>query len=191
MILYHYSVDSYTGGGKLINDYKNGYGFAEPFILAMRRGMDTFLAVYYAAMYMGREMVALKMRKYENYRKDAVEGIFEYVRETEFPFRVSRLRCVYYCRTKEEALAYMAEDCFADGLFTKDRVKLLRAEVEDGRVAEYDQTWFNRAEEAIGRDDFDEVLDCAFRYYSPERSEEPLIEIVSDGENRVLEEVEY
>ena len=38
MILYHYSVDSYRGGECLINDYKRGFRFAEPFLLALDAG---------------------------------------------------------------------------------------------------------------------------------------------------------
>ena len=38
MILYHYSVDSYQSGEKLINDFKKQYRFAEPFILSLQRG---------------------------------------------------------------------------------------------------------------------------------------------------------
>lgn len=48
MKLYHYSVDSYRGGESLINDYKNGYSYAEPFILALREGMDVFKTVYFS-----------------------------------------------------------------------------------------------------------------------------------------------
>lgn len=37
MILYHYSVDSYKDAERLVNDYKNNYRFAEPYILALRK----------------------------------------------------------------------------------------------------------------------------------------------------------
>lgn len=66
-----------------------------------------------ATMYMNREVKALGLRKCENYQKDAVEGIFEYVRETEFPKETSRLRCVYYCESEKEALDYAQDDCIA------------------------------------------------------------------------------
>lgn len=74
--LYHYSVDSYQGAKHLTNDYKNNYQFAEPYILALRESREVFKAVFFATMYMSREVKALGLRKYENYQKDAVEGIF-------------------------------------------------------------------------------------------------------------------
>ena len=76
MILYHYSVDSYNGGERLINDYKNIYRFAEPYILALRKSREIFDAVFFSTMYMSREVNALGLRKCDNYQKDSVEGIF-------------------------------------------------------------------------------------------------------------------
>lgn len=89
-------------------------------------------------MYMSREVKALGRRKYENCQKDAVEGIFEYVRETEFPNDTSRLRYVYYCESEQEALHYAQDDCLSSGLFTKEHVVLLEVEVEESRVRHYD-----------------------------------------------------
>ena len=189
MILYHYSVDSYKGGSALINDYKKQYQYAEPFILALRQNMEIFSATYYAAMYMSRELVALKLRKYENYCKDAVEAIFEFVRETEFSTLPSRLNCVYYCETKEEALSFMEDDCLADGLFSEDQVKLLEVDVEDDRVQIYDQNFYNYAMNEMEHCDFESVFAFARKYYSLERTAEPLLEIVSDGQNRIIGEI--
>ncbi len=191
MKLYHYSVDSYKGAEHLTNDYKNNYRFAEPYILALRESADVFRAVFLATMYMSREVTALNLRKYENYQKDAVEGIFEYVRETEFPKDASRLRCVYYCESEKEALAYAEEDCFAAGLFTKEQVVLLEVEVDEDSVRRYDQAFFNRALQAIEKNEIDSVFACARQYFSCQRSEHPLIEVVADGDNHVLRSISY
>ncbi len=191
MRLYHYSVDSYKGGDCLINDFKKGYRFAEPFLLALRESMGTFKTVYFSAMYTGRELVALNLRKYENYRKDAVEGIFEFVREQEFPEEPSRIDCVYYCSTKEEAIAYAEDDCISSGLFSKDQVRLLEVEVDERRIREYDQRFYNMAMDHIEKNQFEAVFDCARKYYSMERTEEPLIELVCDGSNKIICEIAY
>ena len=191
MKLYHYSVDSYKSGPSLTNDYKNSYSYAEPYILALREGMDVFKSTFYATMYMSRELVALKLRKYENYIKDTVEAIFEYVRETEFPNETSRLRCVYYCHTEEEAVQYAMDDCISSGLFTKEQVKLLEVEVEATRVREYDQRYYNIAMNSIEDNDFNTAFQCARDYFSLKRTEEPLIEVVCDGNNRILRELAF
>ncbi len=191
MKLYHYSVDSYKGAEQLTNDYKNQYRFAEPYILALRESRAVFDAVFFATMYMSREVNALGLRKYENYQKDSVEGIFEYVRETEFPTEPSRLHCVYYCESEKEALDYAQNDCIASGLFTKEQVVLLELEVEESRIRRYDQTFFNLASEAIERNDMDSVFLYARQYFSCKRSDHPLIEVLSDGGNRVLRIIAY
>ena len=191
MKLYHYSVDSYQGAKHLTNDYKNNYQFAEPYILALRESREVFKAVFFATMYMSREVKALGLRKYENYQKDAVEGIFEYVRETEFPNDTSRLRCVYYCESEQEALDYAQDDCLSNGLFTKEQVVLLEVEVEESRIRRYDQSFYNLASEAIERNDIDSALAYARQYFSCQRSNNPLIEVVADGDNKVLRSIAY
>ena len=191
MLLYHYAVDSYQGGGELINDFKNNCRFAEPFLLALDKGGDCFWSVYFAAMSYSRELCALGLRKHENYAKDAVEGIFEWVRRRDFSAdSASRVGCVYYCESKDEAIAYLKADCLDNGDFSVDQVKLLEVEVDAARVFRYDQSFYNRAIDAMEQKrDLDAVIALAKAYFSKRRSEEPLIEILSDGKNRVIREI--
>ena len=187
MILFHYSVDSYTDAPSLTNDFAGHYKYAEPFLLALERGRQVFDAVFYSAMYASRELVDLGLRKNENYRKDAVEGIFEYVRRTEFGgVPVSRLHCVYYCASLEEARKYAWDDALKGGGFTKEQVKLLTVETPEERAYAYDQEFYNAAMKAVEKNDIDAVFALARKYFALERTESPLIEILADGENRVL-----
>lgn len=191
MILYHYSVDSYQSGKSLHNDFKNLYRFAEPFLLALEKGEECFWSTYFSAMSYSRELCALGLRKRENYLKDAIEGIFEYVRKTEFyDNSVSRVGCVYYCKEKEEAISFLKDDCIDSGEFTIQQVKLLEVEVADESIYEYDQSFFNQAESIMETErDLEKVMELARKYFSLGRTEESLIEILSAGENRVLREV--
>ncbi len=187
MILFHYSVDSYTDSPSLTNDFAGHYKYAEPFLLALERGRQVFDAVFYSAMYASRDLVDLGLRKNENYRKDAVEGIFEYVRRTEFGgVPVSRLHCVYYCASLEEARKYAWDDALKGGGFTKEQVKLLTVETPEERTYAYDQEFYNAAMKAVEKNDIDAVFALARKYFALERTENPLIEILADGENRVL-----
>ena len=191
MLLYHYSVDSYRGDKSLINDYARHYQFAEPYILALEKGRDVFDAVLFSTMYFSRELCNLKLRKYENYQKDAVEGIFEYVRKTQFASdSVSRLNCVYYCDDIDAAKQYLYEDCLKDGTFTREQVCLLEVEVDESRVYRYDQQLYNLAMEAMEKNETDAVFEMAKRYFSKERTKEPLNEILCDSPNEVVMEIE-
>jgi hypothetical protein len=191
MILYHYSVDSYRSGEKLINDFKKQYRFAEPFLLALQKSEECFWGTFFAAMSYSRELCALGLRKHENYIKDAVEGIFEYIRISEFAdFSASRVGCVYYCESKAEALQYLKDDCIDNGDFTVDQVKLLEVEVDEKTVFKYDQTFFNEASDVMEeRRDLEHVMNLARRYFSLERSDNPLIEILAYGDNRIVNEI--
>lgn len=191
MVLYHYSVDSYQSGPALINDYKKQFRFAEPFLSALEKGESCFWCVFFSAMFYSRELCALGLRKHENYIKDAVEGIFEHIRRTEFPGRsVSRISCVYYCESKEEALRYLKDDCIDNGDFTTERVKLLKVEVDGKTVFRYDQTFFNEACDVMENErDLQKAASLAKRYFASEQSGEPLPEILADGENRILSEI--
>lgn len=191
MILYHYSVDSYQDGGELVNDFKKSFRFAEPFLLAMEKSENCFWSVYFAAMSYSRELCALGLRKHENYVKDAVEGIFEWVRRRQFSNRsVSRIGCVYYCENKEEAVSYLRDDCIANGDFTYEQVKLLEVEVEDSGIFRYDQSFYNKAINVLEQtQDLDSVIALAVSYYSMQKSDEPLIEVLSDGKNHVVREL--
>lgn len=191
MILYHYSVDSYQSGDTLYNDFNNLYRFAEPFLLALEKGEVCFWSTYFSAMSYSRELCALGLRKRENYVKDAIEGIFEYVRKHEFNGNsVSRIGCVYYCENQEEAIAYLKDDCLDSGDFTVQQVKLLEVEVADDSVYRYDQSFFNQAESIMETENaLEKVIELARKYYSLERTDTPLIEVLSAGENRILREI--
>lgn len=191
MILYHYSVDSYKSGCKLINDYKKQYQFAEPFLLALEKSEDCFWSTFFSTMAFSRELCALGLRKHENYIKDAAEGIFEYVRIREFSGNSSsRIGCVYYCESKEDAISYLQDDCICNGDFTYEQVKLLEVDVEDSSVFRYDQSFFNEALIIIERGrHLDGVMNLARKYFSSQRSNKPLIEILSSGENHIIREI--
>ena len=185
------SVDSYKGGDKLICDYKRQYRFAEPFYLALETGEECFLSVYFSAMAHSRELCALGLRKHENYIKDAVEGIFEYVRRKKFAdHSASRIGCVFYCASEDEARACLKADCIDNGDFSPEQVRLLKVDVDDARVFHCDQAYYNEATELMERTrDLKGVMALAEKYFSLQRSTQPIIEILSDGENHILVEL--
>ena len=142
----------------ILYDFNKLRRFAEPFVFALEKGEDCFWSTFFSAMYYSRELCALGLRKRENYVKDSVEGVFEYVRRHEFGERaVSRVGCVYYCKTADEAVKYLRDDCLDSGDFTREQER---------------------------------VKELARRYFSGEMSENPLVEILSDGKNKVLRELE-
>ena len=54
----------------------------------------------------------------------------------------------------------------------------------------YDQSFYNRALDVMEQKrDLETVIALAKAYFSKRRSEEPLIEILSDGKNHVVREI--
>lgn len=190
MTLYHYSV-TYVKGEHLLSDYHGRYKDAEPFILALEKSKEIFYAAYFSALYLERQIKDLNLRRYENCQKDATEAIFEYVRRHEFEDEVSRLKCVYYCEELDEAVKCAMEDWIDCGDKTKEEVKMLQVEVDEERVRRYDQTFYNEAYEAVEQNDFEKAICLAKKYFAKLRTDSPIIEVLSDGNNRVVQEIVY
>ena len=67
---------------------------------------------------------------------------------------------------------------------------LLEVEVEADRVYRYDQEFYNQAMDVMEESlDIKKVMSLAVSYYALERSENPLVEVLSDGENKVIREI--
>ena len=67
----------------------------------------------------------------------------------------------------------------------------MEVEVEESRIRHYDQSFYNLALEAIDQNDIDSVFSYARQYFSCQRSNNPLIEVVADGDNNVLRSIAY
>ena len=84
----------------------------------------------------------------------------------------------------------MNDDCIKSGEFTVAQVKLLEVEVQDDSVYRYDQSFYNQAECIMEMErDLSKVEELARKYFSQVKSENPLVEILSDGENKILREI--
>ena len=54
----------------------------------------------------------------------------------------------------------------------------------------YDQTFFNDAISVMeGSRDLEKVMDLARKYFSLERSSDPLIEVLANGNNRIIKDI--
>lgn len=189
MIAYHYSVTYQEGTQSLQKDYRKNHLLAEPYIRAMENSHDIFSSMLLWGMYRDRWERRENKRKFE-YAKDALEGVWEYVRKNEFSdHSVSRLNCVYGCVSLEEARKLAALD-WGEDWEDSSTLKILELELNPDRTMVYDQTFYNEAYDRMvdyhGEADLQVIMDLARRYFSGEKSENYLPEVLSDGENRIL-----
>lgn len=87
--------------------------------------------------------------------------------------------------------AYHYSVTYQGGDKTKEEVKMLCVEVDEKRTRKYDRTFFNNAYAAVEKNDFETAFGNAKMYFFGALTEQPIIELLSDGENRILEEIQY
>lgn len=193
MKLYHMS-DTLQLGDMLKSDFKRQMELALPFAQALRRGEECFYAMYFNAKYLRAVLGKFKLRDmWSDYVKWSVEGIFEYVRRTEFPQCCSRLQCNYYFATLEEVRALYEIDWGKAPEEERLRIRLFEIALEADQVDRRDMRLFDEAYDIVWECDADEthgdiwshgeltsVMNCARRYFAGEQSAEPIWELMSD-----------
>lgn len=96
MIYYHMS-DTLKMGETLTLDFKKQKELAMPFVQALRRSEDCFFGMYLNGRYLRAVLTKCSLRNFwSDYVKWSCEGIFEYVRQCEYPDSVCRLTCNYF-----------------------------------------------------------------------------------------------
>lgn len=193
MKLYHYSVETFQNGDdELIGDYKQQYKVYEPYILCLQKNRDLFNVMLYMARYHQVCAEDKGYRMFSYWVKDATEAVFEYVRKMEFEgVSASRITGVYYCESVEQAKKYLTEDCINSAGFKKEDISLFEVELDNDVIFAYDQSFFNEAYEYIEQFNVDDAFQCARCYYRGDRKEKPLIEIISEGKNKIVRKIEF
>lgn len=192
MRLYHMS-DSISVGTELVSDYKRNAGLAEPFVKALQFSQDVFFAMILNAFYVGEVLAKYKMSGMPtNETKWACEGIFEYIRRTEFPDQCSRLKSNYYYDTLENCKKLYFEDWGNASDEERQKIRLYEVEVE-GRICKCDMVLFDKAydllsdlESPVG---ITEIFDIARDYFRGVLTQDSIIEILSDGKATAIKDI--
>ena len=184
MKLYHMS-DSLSVGTELVPDYKHNAGLAEPFVRALQFNQDVFFAMILNAFYVGEVLAKYKMSGMPtNETKWACEGIFEFIRRTEFPDKCSRLESNYFYDTLENCKKLYYEDWGNAPEEERQKIRLFEVEV-DGKMCKYDMVLFDKAFDLLADlespDGITEIFDIARDYFRGTLTQDSVIEILSDG----------
>ena len=192
MKLYHMS-DSLSVGTELVPDYKRNAGLAEPFVKALQLNQDVFFAMMLNAFYFGEVLAKYKMNGMPtNETKWACEGLFEYIRRTEFPDQCSRLKSNYYYDTLENCKKLYFEDWGNASEEERQKIRLFEVEV-DGKMCKYDMILFDKAFDLLADlespDGIAEIYDIARAYFRGTFSQDSIIEILSDGKATAIKDI--
>lgn len=193
-MLYHMS-DTLKLGDEMSLDYKRQLELAEPFTQALAYSRDCFWAMYLQGKYLRAVLRKFKMREWSNYVKWSMEGVFEYVRRTEFPDCCCRLKANYFFDNLESARTLYQLDWGQASQEERDAIRLFLVELDDPDPARYDMRLFDEAFDGLWETDAPEdalltkALDCARRYFSGKQSPEPVLEILSEKPARAVRDV--
>ncbi|MBE5936069.1 MAG: DUF2441 domain-containing protein [Lachnospiraceae bacterium] len=125
--------------------------------------------------------VKLNNNEWREYIKWCVEGIFEFVRKTEFSYLPSRLDCSYYFDTLEYFKILYEAGWAQESEEERAKIKLFEIDLEEKSPIKCDMVIFDEAYDImLATKDIKDVIVCARRYFSGEYSKEPIWEMMSD-----------
>ncbi len=181
MIYYHMS-DTLQLGGTLALDYKRQKDLAMPFAQALNRSEDCFFAMYLNGKYLREVLGKFSLRDmWSDYVKWSCEGIFEYIRQTEYPDSVCRMACNYFYDNLEDIRKLYTEDWGRAPEEERNAIRLYEITLDDPAPQKRDMLWFDRAYDALwDNDDLPAALDCARSYFAGKGTDHPVWEILSD-----------
>ena len=169
-------------GGKLQAGYNNNAGCCKEFIKALEHNED-----YLKTMI---ESQKTKADDWREYVKWCVEGIFEFIRKTEFPSIPSRLNCSYYFDSLEHFKVLYESGWAQESEEERAKIRLYEVELEDGNPIKCDMLLFDEAYDVmLETQDIEVVVDCARRYFAGQDSAKPIWEIVSDKPAKAVKDI--
>ena len=190
MIVYHYSPTLKEGENLEPGHEKYG-DLCEPFMEGLAYSRDCFVGMLLSGKYTFAVMNRSKLRYWANYAKWSTEGLFEYVRRKEYPSAVSRLHCNYFCVDVAECVRMFWEDWGEEEPEDQEKVHLFEVELPADSLEKRDCSLFDAAYDAIEKQDIEEALALARRYFAGEHGEAPAWEYLSDAQARAVKDISH
>ena len=191
MIVYHYS-QTLKEGDRLEPGHLDFTDLCEPFIKALERSRDCFFGMLLNGKYMYAVLDRSDLRCWADYAKWATEGLFEFVRRTEFPNSVSRLRCSYFCTGLDDAVRAFDEGFGEEDEEEQEKVHLFEVEVPESSLEMRDISVYDAAYDALNDDqDAEAAIELARKYFAGEHGDEPTWEYLSAGDAVAVKDVSH
>lgn len=189
MKAYHMS-ETLRSGDTLEVDHQKIVNLAEPFVQALEHSTDSFYGMVLNGKYFCAVLRKFRLWEWSDYAKWSVEGAFEFIRRTEFPDAISRLKCNYFYDNLENVRRLYEYDWGNESEEVQSSIRLFQVMLEDDAVQKYDMSIYDQAYNAMEKSqDVQMVLDCARRYFAGYHTEKPIWEILSDRNIGVTEDV--
>ena len=193
MILYHMS-ETLGEGKELTPDYKKNEYLIEPFVKALNVSVEMFQILMLNADYFGSVLAKYNLGGMPTHElKWGTEGIFEFIRRKEFPEQIGRIRCNFFYPNLERCSELYYEDWGEAPEEEREKIRLFEVSV-DGRTASYDMRLFDEAFDYLydhkTAEDIAHCMDLARKYFRGEKGDDPVMEILSDGDAAAVREID-
>lgn len=181
MKVYHMS-DTLCLGAELSTNYKKYWELTEPFVQALAKSTECFYGTFFAAKFMREALDRFGMADMQtDYVKWAAEGVFEYVRQREYPQCCCRLKCNYYFDDIPSCRELFEADWGRASAEERAKIRLFEIELAAETVTRHDMRLFDEAYDRLWEEcDITHTVRCARRYFSGGKTEHPVWEIASD-----------
>ena len=193
MLCWHYTIHS-PEGEYLLPDYHKNKNRALPYIEILRRSEQLMIRHLESerAKLISSDYSSMAAEDRQNPDKWAAEAVFEAMRQKlqEVP-SVSRLNCVYLCRTKEIAGRMAEEDWIIAAGMKKEDITLLECEPEETGLFSYDTRYFDEAYRALEHNDVHRAAKYAELYWKDHRSPAEYEEMLSGSPVRILRKASF
>lgn len=182
MILYHMS-QTLQLGDLLQPDYLKKSERYQPYIQALSEGGNCiFDLIEHKRMDASIDWNELV--------KWCVEGVFEYIRETEFSMIPSRLKSNYYFEGLDNFETLYQAGWAQEPAEIRAQIHLFEIEIAEEYPYKFDMCIFDEAYDAMSEyQDLQFVIESARRYFAGEHTAAPVWEIMSDKPARAVKDI--
>lgn len=187
---YHMS-ETLKAGDTLESDHQELINLAQPFVKALETSVECYFGMILNSKYMYAVLEKFGLHEWSDYAKRSTEGAFEFIRKTEFPDAISRLKCSYFYDNLENVKKLFDYDWGNEPTEIKNKIRLFEVLLDDGSVQKCDMKLFDQAYNAMEKaEDVQTVLDCARKYFSGAHTENPTIwEILTDKSIKITKDI--
>lgn len=172
MRVYHMS-QTLQLGNKLKAGYRGNTECCNMFMKALEHS-ESYLQSMIADMKLPND-------EWREYVKWCVEGVFEFVRKTEFPSLPSRLDCSYFFDSLDYFKTLYEAGWAQEPEEERAKIRLFEIELNEDDPIKCDMCIFDETYDImLDTKNISAVLGCARRYFSGQPSAAPIWEIMSD-----------
>lgn len=189
MKAYHMSETLKVGDTLEVN-HQNLINFVEPFVQALEKSEECYYGMILQSKYMCAVLDKLDLREWSDYVKWSTEGAFEFIRKTEFPKAISRLRCNYFFDNLKDVKRLYADDWGNEPEEIQNNIHLFEIELNDESIQKFDMSIFDQAYSAMEEhQDVQAVLNYARNYFAGNHTEKPIWEILTNKNIKITNDI--